>query len=135
MHFLVNIYNLNSDNKSHFCAIKHIKVKTVYRLLLLNTAYRLFLVVKMNYTINTLDQIKPILIGFRKSNGLSQKALAEKLGISQQSYQAIESTSQKVTIERLFKVLSILGVKLQFVGHEKPLSKSLTNQEQDQDEW
>jgi HTH-type transcriptional regulator/antitoxin HipB len=39
----------------------------------------------VNYTINTLDQIKPILVGFRKSNGLSQKALAEKLSISQQS--------------------------------------------------
>lgn len=89
----------------------------------------------MNYTINTLDQIKPILVGFRKSNGLSQKALAEKLGISQQSYQTLESAPQKVTIERLFKVLSILGIKLQLIEHTKSPSKSLVNQEQYQDEW
>ena len=68
-------------------------------------------------TINTLEQIKPILIGFRKVNGLSQKALAEKLGISQQSYQALERAPQKATIQRLFKVLSMLGVKLQLVDN------------------
>jgi HTH-type transcriptional regulator/antitoxin HipB len=92
-------------------------------------------VVGVNYTINTLDQIKPILVGFRKSNGLSQKALAEKLGISQQSYQALESAPQKVTIERLFKVLSILGIKLQFVEKNKPLGNSLPNSDLSQDEW
>jgi len=92
-------------------------------------------VVSVNYTINTLDQIKPILVGFRKSNGLSQKALAEKLGISQQSYQALESAPQKVTIERLFKVLSILDIKLQLVEKNKPLKNSLPNNELSQDEW
>ena len=89
----------------------------------------------MNYTINTLEQIKPILVGFRKSNGLSQKALAEKLGISQQSYQTLESAPQKVTIERLFKVLSILDIKLQFVEKNTPLENSLPNNELSQDEW
>ncbi|OKY25210.1 hypothetical protein BI291_04180 [Thalassotalea sp. PP2-459] len=91
--------------------------------------------VSVNYTINTLDQIKPILVGFRKSNGLSQKALAEKLGISQQSYQTLESAPQKVTIERLFKVLSMLDIKLQFVEKNKPLENSLPSNELAQDEW
>ncbi len=91
--------------------------------------------VSVNYTINTLEQIRPILIGFRKTNGLSQKALAEKLGISQQSYQALESAPQKATIERLFKVLSILGIKLQFVEKNKPLENNLSNSELLQDEW
>ena len=67
----------------------------------------------MHYTINTLDQLKPILTGYRKSQNLSQKDLAMKLGISQQSYQVLESNPQKVTMERLFKVLTLLGVKLQ----------------------
>ncbi|MDO6426117.1 helix-turn-helix transcriptional regulator [Thalassotalea sp. 1_MG-2023] len=89
----------------------------------------------MNYTINTLDQIKPILVGFRKSNRLSQKALAEKLGISQQSYQTLESAPQKVTIERLFKVLSILDIKLQFVEKNKPLKNNVSSTESSQDEW
>jgi HTH-type transcriptional regulator/antitoxin HipB len=91
----------------------------------------------MNYIINTLDQLKPILIGFRKSNGLSQKALAEKLGISQQSYQTLESAPQKITLARLFKVLAVLGIKLQFVDNtqlnDKPTVDSYNNQQQD--EW
>jgi HTH-type transcriptional regulator/antitoxin HipB len=89
----------------------------------------------MHYTINTLDQIKPILIGFRKSNGLSQKALAEKLGISQQSYQALESAPHKATINRIFKVLSILGGKLQFVENNTSLKNKTSNNELSQDEW
>ncbi len=91
--------------------------------------------VTVNYTINTLDQIKPILVGFRKSNGLSQKALAEKLGISQQSYQTLESSPQKATIERLFKVFSILGIKLQFIDNTKSPSENTRDQEQYQDQW
>ena len=91
--------------------------------------------INVNYTINTLDQIKPILVGFRKFNGLSQKALAEKLGISQQSYQTLESSPQKVTIERLFKVLSILGIKLQFIDNTISPSEGLFNKEPAQDEW
>lgn len=89
----------------------------------------------MNYTINTLEQIKPILIGFRKVNGLSQKALAEKLGISQQSYQALESAPQKATIERLFKVLSILGVKLQLVDNNTQATQQFSDGANEQDEW
>jgi len=66
----------------------------------------------MIYTINTLDQLKPILVGYRKSQGLSQKALAAKLGVSQQTYQILESNPQKVTVERLFNVLTLLDVRL-----------------------
>lgn len=66
----------------------------------------------MLYTINTLDQLKPILIGYRKSQGLSQQDMAAKLGTSQQTYQVLESNPQKVTVDRLFKVLTLLGVKL-----------------------
>lgn len=92
----------------------------------------------MNYTVNTLDQLKPILVGFRKSNELSQKALAHKLGISQQSYQALESNPQKVTLERLFKVLAVLGIKLQFVDNTLANESTLyavEDSSQQQDEW
>ena len=68
----------------------------------------------MHYTINTLDQLKPILIGYRKAKGLSQKDMGTKLGIKQQSYQYLESNPQKVTVDRLFRVLTLLGVKLHF---------------------
>lgn len=66
----------------------------------------------MQYTINTSDQLRPILKGFRKTQGLSQKAMADKLGISQQTYQVLEASPHKVTIDRFLRVLSILNVKL-----------------------
>tara|TARA_R110001583_G_C5625831_1_gene406609 strand:+ start:256 stop:630 length:375 start_codon:yes stop_codon:yes gene_type:complete len=66
----------------------------------------------MSYVINTPAQLKPILVGFRKSKGMSQKDMAEKLNVSQQAYQALESNPQSVTVERLMKVLNILSVKL-----------------------
>jgi HTH-type transcriptional regulator/antitoxin HipB len=90
---------------------------------------------KINYTIDTLDQLKPILVGFRKSHGLSQKALAERLNISQQSYQTLESAPQKATLERLYKVLIVLGIKLQFVDNTKELNGNSCSQKQHQDEW
>lgn len=83
----------------------------------------------MNYTINMLDQLKPILIGYRKSKGLSQKALAAKLGVSQQTYQTLESNPQKVTIERLFNVLTLLNVRLSL---SEVASPSIENH---QDDW
>jgi len=83
----------------------------------------------MNYTINTLDQLKPILVGYRKSKGLSQKELAAKLGVSQQTYQTLEANPQKVTIERLFNVLMLLGVRLSL---SNVVSPSIENQ---QDDW
>ena len=83
----------------------------------------------MVYTINTLDQLKPILIGFRKSQGLSQKALAARLGVSQQTYQALEANPQKATIERLFSVLTLLGVRLSLSEVASP------SIEKHQDDW
>ncbi|WP_417653588.1 helix-turn-helix domain-containing protein, partial [Escherichia coli] len=43
------------------------------------------------YPIKHLDHLRPILIGFRKVNGLTQKAISERLGVSQQAYARFES--------------------------------------------
>lgn len=67
----------------------------------------------MVYTIRLTKQLKSVLKGFRKSKGLSQSDVAQKLGITQQAYQLIESNPEKVSVERLFKVLTILGVVIQ----------------------
>ncbi len=80
----------------------------------------------MNYIVNTPAQLKPILVGYRKSNGMSQKDMAEKLNVTQQAYQALESKPQSVTLERLIKVLNILGVKLSLSDTE---SSSCSNKE------
>ncbi|EGO1316007.1 helix-turn-helix transcriptional regulator, partial [Salmonella enterica] len=38
------------------------------------------------YPLKTLNQIRPLLIGFRKANGLTQKEVSERLGVTQQTY-------------------------------------------------
>jgi len=77
----------------------------------------------MYYSINTLDQLKSVLKGYRKSEGLTQKDMAARLDISQQTYQVLETNPQKITVERLHKVLNILGVKM-YLSNE-PLQSSL----------
>ena len=39
----------------------------------------------LRYPINTPDQLRDLLVGFRKTHKLTQRAMAEKLGITQQS--------------------------------------------------
>ncbi|UIV57890.1 helix-turn-helix transcriptional regulator (plasmid) [Escherichia coli] len=65
-----------------------------------------------DYPLNTLNQLRPLLIGFRKANGLTQKDLSERLGVTQQTYSRLEANPASASIERLFKVFSILGVKI-----------------------
>ncbi|MCF6299676.1 MAG: helix-turn-helix transcriptional regulator [Proteobacteria bacterium] len=85
----------------------------------------------MNYTISTIDQLKPILIGFRKLRKLSQKDIASKLGVSQQTYQVLETNPQKVTMDRLFRVLVILGVKLELVDTPQKTKEDKSHFESD----
>ena len=66
----------------------------------------------MNYPIMTLSQMPLILKGFRKERGLTQAAMAEKLGITQQSYAYFEANPATATLDRLFMVLRILGVEI-----------------------
>ncbi|HAS1059101.1 TPA: helix-turn-helix transcriptional regulator [Enterobacter cloacae] len=66
------------------------------------------------YPLNTLSQLRPLLIGFRKANGLTQKDLSERLGVTQQTYSRLEANPASASIERLFKVFSVLGVKISF---------------------
>ena len=66
----------------------------------------------MIYPIKTLSQLPLILKGFRKKKGLTQAALAEKLGITQQSYAHFEANPTTATLERLFMVLRLLDVEI-----------------------
>ncbi|WP_051791293.1 helix-turn-helix transcriptional regulator [Serratia sp. DD3] len=64
------------------------------------------------YPLKTLNQLRPLLIGFRKANGLTQKDLSERLGVTQQTYARLEADPGSASIERLFKVLTLLGVEV-----------------------
>jgi HTH-type transcriptional regulator/antitoxin HipB len=64
------------------------------------------------FPVKLLSQLRPLLIGFRKSKGLTQKELSARLGVTQQTYARLESNPSKTSFERLYKVLNILGVEM-----------------------
>lgn len=66
----------------------------------------------MTYPIKTLNQLPLILRAFRKEQGLTQAAMAEKLGITQQSYAYFEAKPATATLERLFTVLRLFNVDI-----------------------
>ena len=66
----------------------------------------------MIHPIKTLGQLTPMLKAFRKTKGLTQAAMAEKLGITQQSYAYFEANPASATLERLFMVLRMLDVEI-----------------------
>ncbi|MBR8330335.1 helix-turn-helix transcriptional regulator [Burkholderia ambifaria] len=66
----------------------------------------------MAFPVQTLSQLRPILVGFRKAAGFTQAQLAARLGVTQQSYAQLEANPSAVSIERFFKVLNVLGVRL-----------------------
>ena len=63
----------------------------------------------MDYSVKTLSQLRPVLRGFRTAAGLTQAMLAERLGITQQSYAQFEADPAAAGVERLFKVLRLLN--------------------------
>ena len=64
------------------------------------------------YPIKTLSQLPLMLKGFRKQQGLTQAVIAERLGITQQSYAYFEANPAAATLERLFLVLRMLEVHI-----------------------
>ena len=66
----------------------------------------------MSYPIKTLSQLPLILKGFRKERRLTQAAMGEKLGITQQSYASFEANPAVATLDRLFVVLRLLDVEI-----------------------
>ena len=84
------------------------------RLLHMNTAY----------PIKHLNQLRPVLIGFRKENGLTQKEVSQRLGVTQQAYARLESNPASASFERLFRVFTILGIELSLTSIYHPITSS-----------
>lgn len=74
----------------------------------------------MQFPLYTVDQLKPLVQGFRKRAGLTQAAMAEKLGITQQSYAQMEANLSSTSVERLYTILRLLGVELSFQAPDSP---------------
>ena len=64
------------------------------------------------YTIQTADQLRPIIAGFRKSAGLTQEDLATRLGITQQTFSSAERNASNMSVSKLLSLLNALGVEL-----------------------
>lgn len=65
-----------------------------------------------DYIIRTPEQLPAVLQGFRKQAGLTQAEAALRLGVTQQTLSALERNAEKVSVARLMRLLSILGVEL-----------------------
>lgn len=64
------------------------------------------------YPLRTAEQLSLLLQAFRKDAGLTQREVALRLGVTQQTYSALERDAQHVGLARLLKLLGILGVEL-----------------------
>tara|TARA_R110000850_G_scaffold277143_1_gene423538 strand:- start:32398 stop:32658 length:261 start_codon:yes stop_codon:yes gene_type:complete len=80
-----------------------------------------------DFTIRTAEQLPVLLQAFRKQAGLTQSAVAMRLGVTQQTLSALERNAEKVSADRLLALLSILGVELVLrQGNEPPAPKPPT---------
>lgn len=70
----------------------------------------------MDYSLKTVSQLRPMLLGFRKQAGLTQEKVAQRLGISQQSYAAFEAHPESASVDRLFRVLRLFAVEMRLSG-------------------
>lgn len=70
------------------------------------------LLMKTIFPVKIPSHLRPILVGFRKTKGFTQRDVSEKLGVSQQTYARLEANPSSASFERLFKVFTILGVEI-----------------------
>ncbi len=74
----------------------------------------------MNYPLKTLSQMRPLLQGFRKAAGLTQADVAERLGVTQQTYARLETNPASASLERLFRVMRALGIEMHLSDMQMP---------------
>jgi len=73
-----------------------------------------------DFTVRTATQLPLLLQGFRKKSGMTQAALAKRLGVTQQTLSALERNAEKVSADRLLHILSLLHVELVLREAETP---------------
>lgn len=65
-----------------------------------------------DFTIRTAEQLPALLQAFRKQVGMTQADAALLLGVTQQTYSALERNADKMSAGRLLQLLGLLGVDL-----------------------
>lgn len=66
----------------------------------------------MRQVISTEKQLGQLLLGLRKSQNLTQAQLAQQAGISQARLSVLELNPGRLTVERLLRLLGVLGLEL-----------------------
>ncbi|MBU4609728.1 helix-turn-helix domain-containing protein [Achromobacter sp. GG226] len=79
-----------------------------------------------DFTVRTAQQLPALLHALRKDSGLTQAAVATRLGITQQAYSAMERNADTVGFDRLLQLLSILGAELVLRQGGKPASSTVS---------
>lgn len=64
------------------------------------------------FPVQMLQQLPDYLRAFRRQAGLTQAQAAARLGVTQQVFSSLERHPEKVSVERLFKVLLLLNVRM-----------------------
>ncbi|HEY1128897.1 MAG TPA: helix-turn-helix transcriptional regulator [Roseateles sp.] len=64
------------------------------------------------FIVRTPDQLPSLLQAFRKEAGLTQEEVALRLGVSQQTYSAMERNADRVGAARLLRLFNIFGVEV-----------------------
>ncbi|KAI1696513.1 helix-turn-helix domain-containing protein [Ditylenchus destructor] len=80
-------------------------------------------------------QLPILLQAFRKEAGLTQREVALRLGVTQQTYSALERNADTVGAVRLLKLLNILGVSLVLDKPAATPSGAPTPSGADQPDW
>ncbi|UXH81047.1 helix-turn-helix domain-containing protein [Roseateles amylovorans] len=86
------------------------------------------------FIVRTSEQLAPLLQAFRKQAGLTQREVALRLGVTQQTYSALERNADTVGAGRLLKLLHILGVDF-VLGDRTPASLQETPPDSDTPRW
>lgn len=74
----------------------------------------------MRQLITSPNQVGEIVRGRRKARGISQQALAAKLGITQSRLSTLEGDSAPLTLERLILLAKLLGLELVLQDKSEP---------------
>lgn len=64
------------------------------------------------FAVRTAAQLPSLLQAFRKQAGMTQSEVALRLGVTQQTYSAMERNAESMGTARLLKLLGILGVEM-----------------------
>ena len=66
----------------------------------------------MDYPVRTSEQLGEVLKGIRRHKGISQLEAGRKVGFGQSAVSELEADPGRASVERLFRLLSALGLEL-----------------------